>query len=273
MEPLSRVPLSPSLYQNMGRLYRRVIVPWAVKRAERILTVSKFSKGEMLNQLGVEPERVTVVPCSIAESWFAQAPLPIEARGNYILCVGGEAASKNLPRGIEAYTMALDAAPDAAAFPELRIAGVSAAAQPRLTEVARQQGIGERIRFLPYLSLVELQSIYRAARLVFVPSLQEGFGIPLLEAMASGTPTVSSNATSLPEVGGTAPRYVDPLDSSAMMHGLQEMLASAALQRTSMETGLAQAASFRGLAQRSYAQFWREMAARRAVNDYSAPKR
>lgn len=265
LETFSRVPLSPSLYQNVGRLYRRAVVPRAVKNAERILTVSEFSKGEIVRRLGLDAERITVIPCSIPDSWYVTAPITLNARENYIFCVGGEAASKNLPRAIEAYAMALAAARNAAAFPALRIAGVSTAAQPRLAEVAQQHGVGWRVHFLPYLPLAELQAIYRTARLVFVPSLQEGFGIPLLEAMASGTPAVSSNATSLPEVGGTAPLYVDPLDASAMMRGLQEILSSPELQQASVEAGLRQAASFRGLARRAYARFWRELAAQRTA--------
>lgn len=259
MEPLSRLPASPSLYQNMGRLYRRAVVPHAIVRAERILTVSEFSKREISHRFGTSPDRITTIPCSIPDSWYVAAPIPLGARENYILCVGGEAASKNLVRAIYAYALALELGRAGACSPDLWIAGVSPVAQPSLDKIVSRAGVTGRVRFLPYLPLPELQAIYRAARLVFVPSLLEGFGIPLLEAMASGTPVVCSNSTSLPEVGGSAPFYVNPLDAKNIAQALVDALGNPQLQTVAIEAGIIQAAKFRGTARRAFIRFWSEL--------------
>jgi glycosyltransferase involved in cell wall biosynthesis len=262
MEPLSRLPLSRSMYQNAGRFYRRAVVPHAIARAERIVTVSEFSKREISQRFSISPDRIITIPCSIPDSWYVAAPIAPEARGDYILCVAGEAASKNLVRAIDAYALALDLGRPSAVSPELWIAGVSPAAQPGFDKTVCRTRVKGRVRFLPYLLLSELQAIYRKARMVFVPSLHEGFGIPLLEAMASGTPVVSSSSTSLPEVGGAAPYYVNPMEPINMARGLLSMLGESHLQATAIEAGFAQAAMFRGSAGQAFSRFWSDLSSR-----------
>jgi glycosyltransferase involved in cell wall biosynthesis len=122
-------------------------------------------------------------------------------------------------------------------------------------------GIGELVRFEPFLSETDLQNLYRKARAVFVPSLMEGFGIPLLEGMASGTPVISSNTTSLPEVGGDAPRYFDPTDIAEMTGALIGVLSDPELQRDMIRKGTFQAEQFhpRLMLQR-VRRFWDQLA-------------
>ena len=261
MEPFSRIPASTSLYQNLGRVYRRFVVPRAAAKVDRIITVSEFSKREICSRLRVPTDRVVIIPCSIVESWYVDKPLPSSERGNYMLTVGGEAPSKNLSRAIESYSRAMAISGSRDDFPAFWVGGVSEAAQPQIAKEAQRRSVFDKVRLLPSLPLSELQSIYRKARLVFVPSLQEGFGIPLLEAMASGTPAVSSNATSLPEVGGAAPLYVNPLDPTNMAQGLLRMLNNPRLQTSAAESGLQQAKIFQDAPSVSFNAFWSEMAA------------
>lgn len=263
MEPLSRMPMAPSLYQNMGRAYRRLVVPRAAARAQHIIAVSEFSKREICSRLQVPSERITTIHNSISEDWYVDQPTSFNARGNYILCIGGEAPSKNLSRAIKAYAQAFTQSGNAKDFPSFWIGGISPAMQPRIYGEALIRGIANKIHFLRTMPFAELQSIYRAARLVFVPSLQEGFGRPLLEAMASGTPAVCSNATSLPEVGGEAPLYVNPLDTNNMAQGLLDMLGHPQQQERAIQSGLRQAEIYRGATTRGFARFWNELAATR----------
>lgn len=258
MERRAELAYSSSLYQNAGRFYRRVIVPRVVARAEIILTVSEFSKQEIVSRLQVDPARVRVIPSSIPNSWYNDAPVPTRERGNYILCVGGEAPSKNVNRAFQAYALLRQSLADNA--PELRIGGISTSARQPFADLASQLSISQYVTFLPYLSTDELQSMYRRAKLVLVPSLREGFGLPPLEAMASGTPVVSSNRTSLPEVGGDAPLYICPEDTNDIANGLAAVLSDPVRQMAMIDKGLRRAAEFYEITKRMYAQFWAELA-------------
>ena len=242
MEPLRRLPLSSSLYQNLGRLYRRLVVPRAIRRASVVITDSEFSKREIVSCFGTAPQFVRVIPVSILKSWFLPAALPLEERGNYILCIAGESPSKNLPRALLGYSRLCALLSHEA--PKLVIAGVSMAAQAGFRQIARAAGVEHRVQFASYLPFSDLQELYRQARLVLVPSLLEGFGIPVLEGMASGTPVVCSNATSLPEVAGDAAVFFDPLDPEQMAAGMAEVLEKPARQQDMIARGFLQAQRF-----------------------------
>ena len=258
MEPLRRLPLSSSVYQNFGRLYRRLVVPWAVRRASVVITDSEFSKREIISWFGTAPERVRVIPVSILTSWYVSSVVPLQARDNYILCVGGESPNKNLHRALLAYARACALLQQKA--PRLVIAGVSAGAQAKFEEIARGAGVASSVEFTSYVPLPALQDLYRRARLVLVPSILEGFGIPVLESMASGTPVVCSNAASLPEVAADAAVFFDPANVEEMAVTLAEVLDEPALQQDMIARGLLQAKQFHPeVVSRSWERFWSEI--------------
>lgn len=252
MEP---IPLSRSLYQNAGRLYRRWVTPAAVRRADVLLTVSRFTAQQLASRFGIDLRHVCVIPPSIAADWYAQAePSPHD----YVLAVSGEAPNKNLDRALQAFALCRQRGHAAL---RMKIAGVNPSFHVAFQGVAAQLGIGSMIEFLPYVSEPELRRLYRHAVLVLVPSLAEGFGIPLLEAMASGIPVVSSNATSLPEVGGDAALYFDPTSNEQMAEKLHQTLDNAALRAHMSERGRRQARLFHPDAVRGVIQrFWQELA-------------
>lgn len=258
MEPFSRLSRSPSLRQNLGRLYRRLVVPLAIPKAEIILTVSEFTKSEIVSQLPIDPARVKVIPSSIPNSWYAKSPTPLHERSNYMLCIGGEAPSKNVRKAIESYALARQTL--RRKCPDLWIGGINASARQPFADSARDAGIAQHVKFLPYLSCEELQSIYRQAMLVLIPSLREGFGLPLLEAMASGTPVVSSNLTSLPEVGGDAPLYTSPENIAEMATVIAQVVSDPELWTNMISRGISRAAEFYEITKRMYSQFWTELA-------------
>jgi len=256
MEPLSILALSPSVKQNLGRIYRRWNVPRAAAQADHIVTVSEYSKQLIVSRFGVESDKISVIHCSLDDSWMVERPAALADRGNYILSVSGEAPSKNLPAALNAYAAARSLARPDTVFPQLWIAGISGRCRANVVEKARQLGIADHIHLLPFIPTTRLQELYRQALFVFAPSLQEGFGIPVLEAMASGTPVVSSDATSLPEVGGEAPLYVNPRDVESMAEGLARMAADAGLRELCIHRGMTQRELFRQATLRGFDSFW-----------------
>jgi glycosyltransferase involved in cell wall biosynthesis len=217
LQPWSVLPPSISAYQTLGRLYRRQVVPAFARRADTILTVSHFTKGELVERFGLPEEDVHVIPNAIADSWFEQ-PLPLPFRKPYFFTVAGEPPSKNVRGLLKGFALAL---PELGSEARLKIAGVKAGYHKAFMQLAVELGIAEQVDLLGYVSVEELRQHYREARAFVFASLFEGFGIPLLEAMASGTPVACSNTTSMPEVVGDCGLMFDPRSTEDMAHKLR----------------------------------------------------
>jgi glycosyltransferase involved in cell wall biosynthesis len=247
---------------QVDHAYRQLLVKKAVSRAHTVLTVSEYSKQQILDRY---PEaRVRVIPCSIASSWFeADARKKIEDRENYIFMVTASVPHKNASgalRGYARYVASVDASGGESPAARLRVVGLSNAKE-KFAREARDLGVESLVDFEPYVTDAELRDLYRRARAVLFPSFMEGFGIPALEAMASATPVVLSNAGSLPEVGGDAAIYFDPKDVEGMGEALTRVLSDPEMQQRMMEAGLQQAQRFHPDAiQREVQEFWKEVA-------------
>lgn len=214
LEPRRSVPFGGSPYQVFGRIYRCAIVPRAVARAQAILTVSRFTAHEIERRLHVNDKPLVVVPNTIEEAWF-DGSISSASRRDFVLTVSGEAPHKNLLRVIEAFQRAR-AAGVLPSNLRLLIAGVSASQSASVADSIRRLGVMGSTELLPYVSTGEMQELYRAAAFMVFPSLIEGFGIPVLEAMASGCPVIVSDRGALPEVSGDAALVVDPLSVEAI---------------------------------------------------------
>jgi glycosyltransferase involved in cell wall biosynthesis len=227
--------------QRMRDDFRRFLIPRAVSRAHIVLTVSYYSKQRIMQRF--PSARVQVIPCSIPRSWFVgrYERRPYE-RENYILAVTSNAPHKNPRRALQAYAQFV-ARSDRSIVPHLRVVGLSNSAAEFRRYAASLQ-IDDLVHIEPYLSESGLQALYRRAQAVLFPSLMEGFGIPVLEAMASGTPVIASNATSLPEVGGSAANYFNPTDVAAMAAAIKQVLENPARRQKMIELGLSQANKF-----------------------------
>lgn len=243
---------------NVDHAYRRFLVNKAVVRAHVVLTVSEYSKQNIIAHF--PDAKVRVIPCSIASSWFdPDGRKSVQERGNYIFMVTASVPHKNTSGALRAYSRYVSST-GASTAARLRIVGLSNAKE-RFAREAAELRVGQLVDFEPYVTDAELQSLYRGARLVLVPSFMEGFGIPLLEAMASGTPAASSDAGSLPEVGGSAPIYFDPKDTEAMASVLSQVLGDTQLQQRMIEAGLQRAERFHPDAvQHEVEGFWKELA-------------
>lgn len=210
MRSKDELPLSISLYQILGRYYRRFVVPKVAKKADVIITVSEYTKSELIEKLNIPENKITVIPNSISDKWFGPYS-ELSERKPYLFTVAGEAPSKNVPKLIEAFSIAKENLDKNII---LRIAGIKKVHHPEFIEIAKKFKIDRDIEFLGFISDQELQLQYKEARVFIFSSLFEGFGIPLLEAMASGTPVCCSNSTSLPEVVGDTALLFNPYDAN-----------------------------------------------------------
>lgn len=239
LEPLSALKLSASTYQNVGRIYRRIIAPRSISQAAYLITVSEYTRQQILLRFPLLRERIEVIPNSLDRSWYDE--LPSDKR-NQILMVSGSAASKNLAKGLQALSLYVHRSGDR--LRRIKVAGLKETEREHFQGVANQLGIGDRVDFLAYLSEEALRAEYDASDIFFAPSLMEGFGIPVLEALARGIPVVASGTSAFPEVGGDAARYCDPLDVESMAQCLQEVIESPFEQRRMIQQGREQAKKF-----------------------------
>jgi glycosyltransferase involved in cell wall biosynthesis len=210
---------SPSKVQILGRQYRKAVARRIAEKSCHVITCSQFSKREIVREFGLSADKITVIPNIVAEEWFQHKPDP-DLEQPYILAVAGEGPSKNAARLLEAMAILHTQKPALS----LQLAGVKPQFHENFATRARELGIGDRVHFVPYLGDAELRALYRRASAFVCPSLAEGFGIPLLEAMAAGIPISSSHATSLPEVGGDCAVYFDPYDPEAMAAAIEASL-------------------------------------------------
>ena len=210
LSPWSEIPPSHSLRQELGRLYRKALLPHVIGRASRIITVSNYSRDLIAQTFKLNPADIAVIPNSLNAEWFVSEPLPLCSRTPYILTVTGDAPSKNLSSLIHAFSILKNSLGSAFHGLKLRVVGVKPGSQPHFASLAMKYGVSPSVLFEGYIDQYSLIDLYRKSLLFVLPSLSEGFGIPIIEAMASGTPVACSGTTSLPEILGDCGWYFDP---------------------------------------------------------------
>jgi glycosyltransferase involved in cell wall biosynthesis len=224
-------------------------------RADRIIAVSRFTAGEIEAKLGVGPDRISI--CSPgAPDW---RPREMAPAAGYILFLGTLEPRKNIGALLDAYERLLSrqALAPGRVFPDLVLAGhAPPEARPWLEQIARPPLAG-RVRHLGYVEPANRRSLYEGASVLVQPSFEEGFGIPVLEAMTVGVPVVAADRGALPEVLGDAGLVVDPTDPEAIAAGLARMVEDTDLSAACAARGIARARGFR----------WADSAAR-AVEAY-----
>ncbi len=211
----------PELFNRWSRGYGRLAVRRVIRAARLVIAVSDFTRCELLELLDVEAGKIRVVPNGISAMFSPDGPA---ADGDYVLAVGTLEPRKNLRRLIEA-TRGLDA--------ELRIVGRRGWGGVEVAE--------PHVRWLGEVSDEELPALYRGARCLAYPSLYEGFGYPVVEGMACGTPVATSRGGAAEEIAGAAAVLVDPLDPASIRAGIEE---AAARREELVPKGLARAQAF-----------------------------
>ena len=208
----------PQDFAPATRAKYRVITPRAARSAERVICPSAFTADDVCRRYGVDPAKVRVIPDAPALP-INDRPPAVEARDPYVLAVGDLRPKKNLAPGRR-----LRRDPTPSRVPHrLVLAGIDAGEGPRLRALAA----GEPVQLTGYVDDARLDALMRGAELLVHPSLYEGFGLVVLEAMARGTPVLAAGATALPETGGDAADYFDPGEPGDLERRLQLLLGDA----------------------------------------------
>lgn len=225
------VPAEKSLSKT---IYYNVIVKQGLRNAEVVFTDSEYSKSRILSWSGLQSERVINVGCGVASSFKPQGGVRSHIRP-YLLYVGNQRPHKNVEQLVRAF-----AASGLHSEVDLILSGQLTKSVAYEVE---KNGLQNCVLSTGFVAEDDLPGLYRGALAFVMPSLYEGFGLPVVEAMACGTPVLTSDRTSLPEVAGSAALYFDPTDLDSMVDGLQRLMQEETLSILSAQ-GIVQARRF-----------------------------
>jgi glycosyltransferase involved in cell wall biosynthesis len=237
----------PEWYPYRRDWLRRAFYRRSAHAAAHILTDSEFSRSEIAAAYGITPEQITVAPLGASgrfgeDEGAAAMPLPAGIAVPFLLHVGDLHERRNLnvvARGLIDARRRLETAP-----PSLVLAGVDRGVGDRLVAMVNASGAPDAVVLLGAVSEPTLRSLYRGAAALVYPSRYEGFGLPLIEAMASGTPVLASRAASIPEVVGESGMLLDPDDPKRWADAIVNVITDAPLRARLRRDGLARAAMF-----------------------------
>ena len=221
---------------------------WSARRARRIITVSEYTKRDLVSTLGVPETRIDVVRWGVTPPAEMPAPSAVEASLRqlgvtppFFVAFGGEAPRKNVARLLEAVVRFTR---EVTADVRLVLVGASGPARGRFQAQAESLGIGKSVVPLGYLPEGDVARLLARAEALVYPSLYEGFGLPILEAMAAGAPVITSGVTSMPEVAGGAALLVDPTDAGAIADAMRTCYLNEAVKSELRARGRRRAAAF-----------------------------
>ena len=220
--------------------YCRYIMPQVLKQSEHILCNSQATARDIIDFFDIKPGKVTPIPLACDNNHFRPLRLENSYHPPYFLYLGRHDPHKNVSRLITAFSQA-----DLTLDYQLWLVGSSDQRYtPLLNKLVKELGLQQRVRFLDYVSFEELPSLYNRAIAFIFPSLWEGFGLPVLEAMACGTPTITANVGSLQEIAGEAALLVNPEDLAEISSAMKRIATNAQLRQQLQQLGLQRACEF-----------------------------
>ena len=234
----------PEAHAGLRSLGMRLLVPLAVRRSDRIITDSTATKQDVVDLVGTPPERIDVVPLGIGAVERVAPLAEAELRERFalgdrrvLLALSAKRPHKNLAALLEACALLEPR-------PILVLGGYKTAYELELQERTQALGIADDVRWPGWLTPSELEGLWRLTSAFVFPSLYEGFGLPVLEAMARGVPVACSHASSLPEVAGDAALMFDPRDPRSIAAALEQLLNPGRELDALKVAGVARAAQF-----------------------------
>ncbi len=240
--------LLPDMHSLLKRIFFRRMMRWSARHADRLIAISESTRRDVMRLLNVAPQRILSIPLAASSDYCA---LPAEhvaetctryglTPGTYIYYVGVLEPRKNVPLLLEAYAAL------AAEFPDvpLVIAGKKGWMYDEIFRRVTALGLEQQVRFLGYIPDSDLAPLYNGARVFVYPSRYEGFGLPVLEAMQCGTPVITTNVSSMPEVAEDAALLVAPDDRAGLTSALRRVLTDDTLARDLAQRGRARATNF-----------------------------
>ncbi|ADV44019.1 glycosyltransferase family 1 protein [Bacteroides helcogenes] len=239
---------SPSLYQEMGWYYRRLTVPRILKKCRKIITVSYFECNRIRKALNIPTNRIMTIYNGYNKHFYPMESIDMQIVNRYIpqkdflFFLGNTDPKKNAARVLKAYSLYLE---KSSVKRPLLIADLK---ETYIDSLLQQEGISENLKqhlYYPgYISNADLATLYNAAFAFLYPSLRESFGIPLVEAMACGTPVITGNTSSMPEVGGPDILATDPYKPEEIADAVLRLENEATLYQKQREYGLLRAQQF-----------------------------
>jgi len=215
-------------YSTAHRLYFKHIIGRLARKAKQVITVSEYTKSELITHLGLKEQQITVIYNGIdpvfgrnEERYFMERP--------YFLYIGNRRKNKNIPVMIEAFAKA--------DIPREVVLALSGREDKLLTDLIANYQLKDRVKFLGHIAEEELPKLYKGAIATLYVSLMEGFGLPLLESMASGTPVITSNVSALPEIAGQAALCVNPHRTHEIAEAIAQLFHYPRLRQQYIDAG------------------------------------
>ncbi len=222
-------------YSKLHKIYYEQVIARLALKAKKIITVSHFSKSQLVEILGIPDELIKVIYNGV-DVHFLENEEEYDSVRPYFLYVGNRRKNKNLPAMLSAFAKAR--------IPNDFMFYLSGNTDAELEALIGGLGIHKRVRFLGFIEEADLPKLYKGAHATLFASLMEGFGLPIIESMASGTPVLTSNTSSLPEIAGGAALCVDPTEISAIQAGIEKLVNDENFYVESIVKGLERAREF-----------------------------
>jgi len=240
---------NPECHKKLNILHCTNGIREAVEHADAIIAISEHTKRDIMKHFGAPGDLITVTHLAAGPDYcevmdpavIRQVKNKYNLPESYILFVGSLEPRKNIKGLLLAYSIL--PASTRKAFP-LVIAGAKGWLNSDIPPLLSSLGIKESVKFTGYIDSADISALYSGASLFVYPSLYEGFGLPILEAMSCGVPVVTSNTSSMPEVAGDAAILVDPLNHEELAFGIETVLGKESLRAEMKKKGLARASSF-----------------------------
>lgn len=222
-------------YSKLHKIYYEQVIARLAPKAKKIITVSHFSKSQLVELLGI-PESLIKVIYNGVDGHFLQNEEEFESSRPYFLYVGNRRKNKNVPAMLTAFAKAK--------IPNEFMFFLSGNSDVELESLIMSLGIEKRVRYLGFIEESDLPKIYKGAHATLFASLMEGFGLPIIESMASGTPVLTSDTSSLPEIAGGSALCVNPTDISAIQAGIEKLVNDRTFYLDCVVKGLERAKDF-----------------------------